>query len=170
MITSKLRSELKDVLMTPSASGGVKEPYFVIRGEANQNVTVLTPGKNGIEFNKTYGHFHNYQGVEVYSVVYGLGVLVMQRNDEFGEAKEFKVVSLRPGQTIEVPSGYGHCLVNVGKTYLVVVDNAPNIKNGHNYETVKAKKGFAYYVVDKKGEIGFETNPNYRLHPHITTL
>ncbi|MBI4040088.1 hypothetical protein HY389_01905 [Candidatus Daviesbacteria bacterium] len=168
MITAKIRSELKDVLAQPSASG-VREPYFVIHGEGGQNVTVLTPGKNGNEFNKTYGHFHNYTGIEIYHVVYGVGVLIMQRNDEAGEAKEVKVVPLRAGQTVEIPAGYGHALINVGKTYLVVVDNAPNTPKAHDYGPVKEKHGFAYYVVDKKGEIGFETNPNYKHHPQITT-
>ncbi len=168
MIETRTRQDLKDVLMDPKAPG-VKDPYFVIRGEAGQNITVLTPGLNGNEFNKTYGHFHNYQGVEIYHVVYGQGVLLMQRNDEMGEAKEVKVVSLRPGMTVEIPSGYGHALINVGKTYLVVIDNSPTGKNVHNFEPVKEKQGFAYYVVDKRGEVGFEPNPNYRMHPQITT-
>lgn len=169
MIQTRTRQELKDVLADPKAPG-VKEPYFVIRGEAGQNITVLTPGLNGHEFNKTYGHFHKYQGVEIYHVAYGQGVLVMQRNDENGEAKEFRVVSLRPGMTVEIPSGYGHSLVNVGKTYLVTIDNAPNQKGAHDFEIVKEKQGFAYYVIDKKGEIGFDANPNYKLHPQINTL
>lgn len=168
MITTRTRQEIKEVLMDPKAPG-VKDPYFVIRGEAGQNITILTPGLNGIEFNKTYGHFHNYMGVEVYNVVYGQGVLLMQRNDENGEAKEVRIVTLRPGISVEIPVGYGHSLVNVGKTYLVVVDNAPDKANAHNFEPVKQKHGFAYYIVDKKGEVGFEPNPNYRLRPQIST-
>lgn len=168
MITTRTRAELKEVLMDPD-SPGVKEPYFVIRGEAGQNITVLTPGKNGDEFNKTYGHFHNWQGVEIYHVVYGQGVVVMQRNDEMGEAKEIRVAGVRPGISVEIPSGLGHALINTGKTYLVVVDNAPDEKNADNFEPVKEKHGFAYYIVDKKGEVGFEPNPNYKLHPQIST-
>jgi len=167
MTQARTRQELKDVLMDPKSSG-VKEPYFVVRGDAGQNITILSPGKNGAEFNKTYGHFHKYQGVEIYTVVYGRGVLVMQRNDEEGEAKEFRVVTLRSGSVVEIPSGYGHALVNVGKTYLVVIDNAPNQPKLHDFETVKRKKGFAYYVIDKKGEIGFEVNHNYELHPQVS--
>lgn len=167
MIITRTRQELKDVLMD-SKSPGVKEPYFVIDGEG-QNVTILSPGKNGNEFNKTYGHFHNYQGVEIYRVIYGQGVLIMQRNDEDGEAKEIRVTSLRGGMTVEVPAGYGHALVNIGKTYLVVIDDAPDGAKTHNFEPVREKHGFAYYIIDKKGEVGFESNPRYRLHPQIAT-
>ena len=169
MIQTRTRQQVKEVLMDPQGEG-IKEPYFVIRGEAGQNVTILTPGKNGNEFNKTYGHFHTYQGIEIYHIVYGQGVLVMQRNDEEGEAKEFKVVGVRSGSVIEMPVGYGHCLINVGKTYLVTIDNSPNDPKVHNFEPVKQKHGFAYYIIDKKGEIGFEANPNYNIHPQISTL
>lgn len=149
---------------------GVKEPYFVIRGEGGQNVTIVTPGKNGVEFNKTYGHFNKFQWVEIYHVVYGQGVVVLQRNDDSGETKEFKVVGVKSGSTVEIPSGFGHCLVNVGRTYLVVIDNSPNDPKAHDFEPVKQKRGFTYYVIDRKGEIGFEANPNYKIHPQIATL
>lgn len=150
-----------------SKAKGVKEPYFVIRGDG-QNITILSPGKNGIEYNKTYGHFHNYQGVEIYHCLYGQGILVTQRNDENGEAKEFKVISLSAGKQAEIPVGYGHSLANVGKGFLVVLDNAPDDPKAHNYEPVEDKRGFAYYIVEKKGEIAFDQNHNYRVHPQIT--
>lgn len=169
MIQVIARSELKEVLMDPKAEG-VKEPYSVILGEAGQNITVVTPGKNGNEFNKTIGSFHTYPGIEIYHIVYGQGVLVMQRNDEEGEAKEFRVVGLRPGLMVEVPAGYGHTLINVGKTYLVAIDSSPATVQSQNAEPVKKKHGLAYYVVDKKGEVGFEANPNYKMHPQVSTL
>ncbi len=167
MIVTKTHKEIEDVLKDPKAKG-VKDAYFVIRGN-NQNITVLSPGLNGDEYNKTYGHFHNYLGAESYTCLYGQGILVMQRNDETGEAKEFKVVTLNSGKQVEIPAGFGHALINVGKSYLVVIDNAPNSPKAHNYEPVKLKKGFAYYVIERKGEIGFDLNHNYRVHPQITS-
>ncbi|MDD2823520.1 MAG: glucose-6-phosphate isomerase family protein [Candidatus Daviesbacteria bacterium] len=168
MLTAVSRQELKEVLMD-GKSPGVKEPYFVISGEGGQNITVITPGTNGTEFNKTHGHFHTFQEVEVYHVVYGQGVLLMQRNDENGEAKEVRIVGLRPGSTVEVPSGYCHTIANVGKNYLVVIDNSPSSAKSHNSDSINEKQGLVYYIVDKKGEVGFDPNPNYRLHPQIST-
>lgn len=167
MIQARTHQELEDVLKDPQANG-VKEPYFVIRGEG-QNITVLSPGLNGSEYNKTYGHFHLYQGAEIYQCLYGQGVLVMQRNDEEGEAKEFKVITLSAGKHAVIPAGFGHAVVNTGKNFLVVLDNAPNDPKAHDFETVKQKRGFAYYIVEKKGEISFEKNPLYNVHPQITT-
>jgi hypothetical protein len=58
----------------------------------------------------------------------------------------------------------------VGKGYLVILDNAPGQgPKFQNFDAVKAKKGFAYYIVEKKGEIGFERNTNYSIFPQITT-
>jgi oxalate decarboxylase/phosphoglucose isomerase-like protein (cupin superfamily) len=167
MIQTKSHKELEDVLLEPKEKG-VKEPYFVIRGD-KQNITVLSPGLNGHEYNKTYGHFHNYLGIEIYNCLYGQGILIMQRNNEEGDAKEFKVVTLHPGKQVEIPSGFGHSLINIGKNYLVVLDNAPNTPKSHNYESVKEKRGFAYYIVEKKGEIALELNSNYRVHPQISS-
>lgn len=168
MIKTFTRTELKDILMDPKNSG-VKDSYFIIQGEEGQNITIISPGTNGVEFNKTFGSFHNYPEIEIYNVVYGQGVLLMQRNDEDGEAKEVRIVGLRPGSTVEIPAGYGHTIVNVGKSYLVVIDNAPIAQKGDNIEMIRLKHGLAYYIVDKKGEVGFEPNPNYHLHPQITT-
>ncbi len=142
--------------------------YYVIHGE-NQNITVLLPDLNGHEYNKTYGHFHKYSAVEIYNCLYGQGLVVMQRNDEQGQPKEYKVVGLHPGKQVEIPVGFGHALINVGKTFLVVLDNAFEPSKNHNYEPVRVSHGFAYYVVEKKGEIAFERNPNYKSCPQITS-
>lgn len=169
MLTKFTGRQLKDVLMDPESSQ-IDEPYFIIQSPlTKENLTVLLSGKNGIEFNKTYGFFHKFPGVLIYRTLYGQGIMIIQKNDEMGEAKEVRIVSLRPGVEIEVPSGYGHTVVNTGKNFLVVIDNA--IENDENIDSdiVKAKKGLAYYVVDKKGEIAFEKNPNYNFHPQITS-
>lgn len=168
MIVTKTHRDLEDVLMEPKASG-CKEAYFVLSDEG-QNITMLTSGNNGSEFNKTHGHFHkSAQMVEVLNCLYGQGLLIMQRNDEVGEAKEFKVVSLNPGKQVTIPAGFGHAVINIGKTFLVVLDNAEVGSQSINDQAVKVKRGFAYYVIEKKGEIAFESNPNYRVHPQIAT-
>lgn len=168
MIIPVTRQELKAVLMDPKAPG-VKEPYFIIKGEVGQEVTILTPGKNGNEYNKTYGFFSAYPGAQMLHVLYGQGVAVLQRPGFEGEVKEVRVVSLRAGMNLEVPAGYGHCLVNVGKTYLAVLDNFPLPQRYRDPGPVAGKRGLAYFVVDKKGDVGFEPNPNYKLHPQIST-
>lgn len=167
MIITKKHKDLEDVLMEPRASG-VKEPYFIIKSEG-QNIIVLKSGKNGIEFNKTFGFFRKDLNIGIYQCLYGQGILIMQRNDEAGEAKEFKVVTLQGGRQVIIPSGFGFGLVNIGKGFLVALDNAAYEPMMQGTESLRIKKGFAYYIVEKKGEIAFEENPNYSVHPQISS-
>lgn len=167
MIISTTHKHLEPVLMDPRGSG-VKEPYFIIDA-GDQSIIVVNSGKNGIEFNKTFGHFRKDNSVGIYQCLYGQGILIMQRNDESGEAKEFKLVTLQSGRQVIVPVGFEFELVNIGKGYLVVLDSQPYEPKKHELSSLKDKKGLAYYIVEKKGEVAFEQNHNYQVHPQIST-
>lgn len=167
MIFTKTRKELENFLMEPKASG-VKEAYFVIVSE-DQCIYVVNPGKNGVEFNKTEGYFREDDSIGIYQCLYGQGILILQRNDEVGEAKEFKVITLLSGRQAVIPAGFGHTLINIGKGLLVVLDSAPFDLKTQRKNSLEEKKGFAYYIVEKKGEIAFEENPNYTVHPQISS-
>ncbi len=166
MVITKTNKDLKPVLMTQS-EGKIKEPYYLII-DNDQVIFVISAGHNGIEFNKTVGYFSNFPGMQLFKCLYGKGILIMQRNDENGEAKEFKVVSLNPGRQIVVPAGCGMCLVNISTNLLVVIRNNKLDKKYKNSKPILEKGGFAYYIVEKKGEISFEPNPKYLIHPQIT--
>lgn len=167
MIIKKTSKDLKPVLME-DVKGEIKNPYFLIK-DNGQVIFVVSSGCNGVEFNKTEGYFSSYPGVQVYQCLYGQGVLVMQRNDELGEAKEFKVVTLNSGRQVGVPADWAMCLVNVGRSFLVVIGNVDIESKFIDLKPIVQKHGLAYYIVEKKGEVGFEQNPNYHLHPQITT-
>lgn len=168
MIVTKKSKDIKPVLMNPRAKPTIKEPYSIIL-DKDQAIFVLSPGLNGLEYNKTEGYVSNYPGVQVYQCLYGQGVLLMQRIDELGEAKEFKVVTLNAGRQVGIPAGWACVLVNIGKIYLVVVGNISIDSEDIDPEPVIKKRGLAYFVVEKKGDISFEQNPKYALHPQITT-
>ena len=165
MIVIKTAQDLKPVLMNKPQ---IKEPYSMIV-DSGQVIFVLLSGLNGEEFNKTEGYFSNFPGVQIYQCLYGQGVLVMQRNDEEGDAKEFKVVTLNPGRMVGIPAGWAMELINVGKTFLVVMGNLDIKSKDLDSKPIIQKRGLAYYIVEKKGEVGFEQNPNYNIHPQITT-
>lgn len=168
MVTATTYKELKDVLLDPKAING-NDSYFTIDSkDSAENITVIYPGRNGLEFNKTLGFINRYPGPIVYRCIYGMGVILIQRSDETGFAKEVKILALRPGTEVEVPSGYGHTLVNTGRTLLALVDNVPKDKKYVDSLMILQKHGLAYYLIDKKGDIGFEKNPAYSFHPQIT--
>lgn len=161
-------SELKSVLMDPKVKL-VKNPYYLITDEA-QVIFVVSPGLNGVEFNKTIGSKSSFEGITIYHCLFGQGILILQRNEyDSEEVKEFKVVTLNSGRQVGVPAGWSSALVNVGKGFLVVLKSGGYEETPANAADIIEKKGLAYYIVEKKGEIGFEQNPNYRVHPQITT-
>lgn len=164
MVITKTSRDLKSVLMDPKATV-IKNPYYLIKND-EQLIYVVSPGLNGMEFNKTVGSEASFEGVTLCQSLFGQGIVLLQRNDEGGEVKEFKVITLNSGRQIGVPAGWVSSLVNVGKNFLVVLKNESSEDGA---ESIIEKRGLAYYVVEKKGEISFEQNPNYRLHPQITT-
>lgn len=166
MISTYTAKDLNEVLMTVEKSG-TKIAYYLMEDNGNC-IFIITSGKNGIEFNKNLGYFSSFPGMQTYQCLYGQGIFLIQRNDLNNEAKEFKVVRLSQGKQILVPAGWGMCCVNTGNSYLVVVRNSSLDKKYINSKPVIKKHGFAYYVVEKKGDIGFEQNPNYLVFPQIT--
>lgn len=166
MIVEKTAKDLKPALVDPKVKV-VKDPYYLIKGEEAE-IFVVSSGLNGTEYNKTVGFFSSFPGVTIYQCLFGQGVLLLQRNDE-GEAKEFKVVTLSSGRQVGVPAGWASVLVNVGKNFLVVLRNGNLDEKYLDEKPILDKQGLAYYVVEKKGEIAFEQNRNYRVHPQITT-
>lgn len=167
MIINKTSKDLKSVLMK-GVKAQLKHPYSIIN-DLEQAIFVVFAGMNGEEFNKTEGFVSNYPNMQIFQCLFGQGVLLMQRNDQTQEAKEFKVVSLREGRQVGIPAGWAMCLVNVGKTFLVVLGNLDVNSKFIDPKPILQKHGLAYYVVEKKGEISFEENPNYLNHPQITT-
>lgn len=166
MVISATSQDLKSVLRE-GVKAGVKNPYYIIEAK-EQVIFVVSPGKNGIEFNKTLGYFSLFPTSQTYQCLFGQGILIMQRNDSYG-AKEFKVVVLNPNKQVLVPAGFGVGFVNTGRNFLVIIRNSNIDKKYLDIKPLIEKKGFAYYVVEKKGEISFEQNPNYLVHPQITT-
>lgn len=140
---------------------------MIIENSTDGNLTVVSSGKNGAEYNKTYGLTHTYPGVVTLHCLFGHGVIMTQRYGPEGDVKEVKVHPLRPGATIEIPSSTSYCLVNTGRSLLVTIDNFQNNAKHISTDFLTEHKGMAYYVVERKGEVAFDRNPNYRFHPQL---
>ncbi len=171
IIEAEVRSfdQLKDVAMEPEkVPTGIA--YYMFRGvevieDLRFDVTVIPPALMGKEFVKTYGHFHpKANGLsypEVYQVIDGKAVLLLQDED----AQEFVAVLADRGDIVFIPPDYGHVTVNVGNDPLIL-SNVVYSGFSSNYEKVREKRGFAYYLTTE----GFIENKNYSNHPSITFM
>ncbi len=177
----KTLGNLKDVLLKEP-----KEPeevaYLVYRDvdslplfDLRVDVTRLReqPYDDG-ELPRTHGHYHPEGPFgtwpELYGVIKGRALFILQ--DETG--RKVKLVELREGETLLIPPGYGHVMVNIGEgelmTYNVVSSSFKPL-----YDKYKAKRGPAVFI--KEG-LEIVKNPNYQVeevkwcrpisHPTVT--
>lgn len=175
----KTHEQMKDVLMDKDSEAPEIFYYMCRGGKDQKNITVWEVGTVGGEYIKTYGHYHIGDVEESYWVLFGDGIALLQKPklDQNGnvipdEVEEFKVIKLKVGDKVLMPKGWGHCLINVGKTAFVTADDTdvifdetiPTKTTGRaDYESIKKMQGFAYYVVDNKGTPALKKNDNYKV-------
>jgi glucose-6-phosphate isomerase, archaeal len=130
------------------------------------DVTVVLAGSDvstssQYEYPKTIGHYHtaaNASGVpspDLYQVVYGTGVVVLQPKSD--NLVESIVVPVKAGTTLLIPPHLGHASVNTGTDPLVFANIC--VRRPHlNYEDIHRKAGMATYF---HHPYRVESNPRY---------
>ncbi len=172
----RTHEKMRDVLMYPDAPGPDIHYYMIRGGSKKGNVTVWEAGTVGGEYIKTYGHYHIGDLDETYTVIMGEGIALLQKLAETDgkpqpdTVEEFKAIRVKAGDQVYMPPGYGHLLVNTGKTWFATADDSPVFgaedsasMPGHaDYEMVREMRGFAYYVVDEDGVPTLVPNTLYK--------
>ena len=143
--------------------------------EYRYDITVVMPGDVNGEFYKTSGHFHGYPELksipypEVYEVIEGEIVFVLQRNKDFnqpdgGRITQLQAVHVKAGQAIIVPSHCGHGSVNPTDS-TSAFSNIAVVSCPIDYEPVKAHHGLGAYIL-RESERGkaFRAIPNEKYH------
>ena len=175
-LAERTHEQMRDVMMDPTAPGPTVHYYMIRGGSKKRNITVWESGTVGGEYIKTYGHYHIGDISETYRVLEGEGIVLLQKvAEENGvpvadRVAEFKVVRVKAGNSVRMPAGYGHVLVNTGGSQLVTIDSSPvegpdnmaTLPGRVDYEMVRQMRGFAYYVVEKDGTPVLVRNPRYR--------
>lgn len=178
--------KMREVLMFPDAEGPEIHYYMIRGGVDKRNITVWETGKVGGEYVKTYGHYHIGKLDETYWILIGEGIVLLQqrKEDQEGslmddEVESFYAIKVKAGDSIFIPSGMGHLVVNTGNTWLVTSDDSPvNFEEldpvslpGHaDYEAVKKMQGFAYYIIEEDNQPKAVPNPKYKNSPEVTWL
>ena len=175
-LAARPHEKMKDVLMHPEAEGPAIHYYMIRGGSEKRNITIWESGTVGGEYIKTYGHYHIGDLDETYTVLAGEGIALLQKLvlengvPQIDRVEEFKAIEVKAGDSIYMPAGYGHLVVNTGKDWLITSDDSPvfgaddsSSMPGHaDYEMVRKMRGFAYYVVEKDGAPALVANPLYK--------
>ncbi|OGE23642.1 hypothetical protein A2688_02345 [Candidatus Daviesbacteria bacterium RIFCSPHIGHO2_01_FULL_38_8] len=172
--TQKTLEQLKPVLKDPNSSG--PDPVYYVFYELTEkswaNNTIISPGKIGEEFPKTFGHYHpDGAPDETYHLVSGDGVLLLQKKHvENGKiipeiVDEVFLAKAKPGDEIVIPKEYGHSWSNVGNMPLISFDDWRTGHTPSDYEPIEKMQGMAYYLVEENGAVKAVPNPNYKNLP-----
>lgn len=182
----RTHQKMRDVLMDPDAQGP-EVHYHMVRGGSDQrNITVWEPGLVGQEYIKTYGHYHVGKLDETYWVIFGEGVVLVQKRavDSSGNPIDDQIekayaVHVKPGDSIFIPAEWGHLVANISKTFFATADDSPvnfgdddpvSLPGHADYEAVKKMQGFCYYVIEKDGSPALVKNPKYKKVPEISII
>jgi glucose-6-phosphate isomerase, archaeal len=154
-------SDMKDVLMDNKET--TDSPlYYMYRGIKEDNglrydITVIPPKLINEEFVKTKGHYHTTNHGELYIVLKGEGIFLMQNETDtyFVRAKE--------GQVIIIESGYAHITINPSLDTTLEMANWVSKECQSNYKPIQENKGAFYYYTTK----GWIKNQNYKQVPEL---
>jgi len=136
------------------------ELYYMYRGVKEKNdlrydITVIPARMLGQEFVKTKGHEHSNGYGEVYEVLGGEAIFLMQKTKN-GKVEDVYAVKAKEGEVVIIPSYYAHITINPTKKELKIgnwiAGECRNI-----YENIQKMKGFCYYYTKS----GWIKNKNY---------
>lgn len=151
-------SDLKEVLFDQEWAEKVTDfdVYYMYRGikekdDLRYDITVIPFRMFGKEFPKTKGHYHPKEYGEVYIVLQGRAIYLIQG------VSDAYAVTAEEGDVVTVPPGYGHITINPGKEDLIMANwVSPHFSS--DYDSILKKGGGCYFFT----EDGWVKNENYK--------
>jgi glucose-6-phosphate isomerase len=155
---------------------GIDAPLFQ-REKLTFGLVLLPPMMAGSEFVKTHGHYHacmpGSQAAypEVYTHYYGeMYLLLQRRRDESpSHLDDLVLFSMQPGQSITIPPGYAHILINPSDRPALMAGLYTPL-SGHIYEPIREMAGAALYLVRQNGRESLIPNQHYTDCPPLRRL
>lgn len=146
------------------------ELYFMYRGIEEKNgirydITVVPARILGQELSKTKGHYHIGKYQEIYTVLEGGAIYLMQKkkNIEGEEIEDVYAVKCQKGDVVVIPSDYGHTTINSSLTEKLKMANWISAECKSDYSLFEKLKGACYYYTTD----GWVKNENYKSIPEL---
>jgi glucose-6-phosphate isomerase len=142
----------------------------ITRHQLRYDVTIIPPFAMGLEFVKTYGHYHprvnpTLRYPEVYEVLEGDAHYMLQRAQNEESVDEVILVKATRGDKVIVPPNYGHVTVNPSERTLKMANWVCRSFDSV-YEPYAALHGGAYYELINGGLLhnrAYHTVPGIRV-------
>jgi len=127
----------------------------------NHNITVIPAKMLGSEFVKTAGHVHMGPQQEIYTVLEGEAIFLVQKTKS-EIVEDVYAIKARKGESAIIPSFYGHVTINPSADDLKTGDwSSATTKS--DYSLFKNLGGACYFYTEQ----GWLKNPNYRDIPEL---
>ena len=142
------------------------EVYYMYRGikkkgELRYDITVIPAQMLGQEFTKTKGHIHYQNFQELYKVLKGKAIFLLQKAGN-KKVEDILALKAKAGDVVIVPPYYGHITINPSKNTLAVA-NWVSKKCKNIYTAVQKNRGFCYLYTKR----GWIKNKNYKIIPKL---
>ncbi len=142
------------------------ELYYMYRGlkekdNLRYDITIIPPRILGQEFVKTKGHYHAEAHGEIYIILEGEGLFLLQRQKN-NKISDVYFIEGKKGDHISIPPQYGHVTINRSNQTLKMA-NWVSKKCVSDYSKIGQKKGACYYYLKS----GWAQNNNYKEIPEI---
>ncbi|TSC95071.1 MAG: glucose-6-phosphate isomerase, archaeal [Parcubacteria group bacterium Licking1014_1] len=146
--------------------------YYMYRMLQEKNglrydITVILPKMLGNEFVKTKGHEHSGNYGEIYIVLEGEGIYLMQKGDE-NKIEDAAAIKAKKGEAVIIPPGYGHVTINSSEKKLKTANWI--VKEGKgNFDLFEKMQGACYYYLKSlsTGQGVWIKNKNYKSVPEL---
>lgn len=144
------------------------ELYYMYRGIEKNNdlrydITIIPVKMLGTEFVKTKGHYHLESWQEVYTVLEGTAIYLMQKRKPDNEIGDAYYIKAEKGESIIIPPGYGHVTINPSETQELKMANWISENCKVDYLPYEKMQGACYYYTKK----GWLKNKNYKSVPEL---
>jgi len=143
------------------------ELYYMYRGVKKKDglrydITVIPPLMLGQEFTKTKGHGHAGAYGEIYIVLGGQALYLLQKyaNEKI---EDVYVVKAKKGDIVVIPPYYGHVTINPSKKETLKEANWVSVSCQNIYNSFIEKQGACYYFAGK----GWIKNKKYDKVPKL---
>ena len=177
-------NQMQEVLMD-SKLGAQEELYYMYRGlhragdddkikknKLRYDITIIRSGFLGNEFVKTHGHYHLSSYPELYEVLWGEALCLLQRpsKEEPKTIEDVILVKAKAKEKIVVLPHYGHIMINPSSEAPLVTSNWVSSQFNSDYSFYKKAKGAAYFIVNNDGEINLIKNDFFKEVPEVRTM
>lgn len=162
-------SDMKEVIYDQKWSKTAPnfELYYMYRGvkrkgKLRYDITTIPPLMLGKEFVKTKGHNHQGNYGEVYMVLGGEAIYLLQKYVR-NKIEDVYAIKAKKGDVIVVPPHYGHVTINPSKKETLKAANWLCEACQGIYDSFVEKQGACYYFTEK----GWIKNRKYGKIPQL---